>query len=151
MTKRRSTSFVVVSLLGLMAVASVGAADRPDPGRTSYEEQLQFGVQMARLGLWKEALFRFQQADKLSPDNGRVLNNIAVALEAAGRYEDALAAYQRAIRLDPANADLKRNYARFAEFYQSFKPPAEPAALPAEKPPTPSPDGADGSGSGSER
>lgn len=146
MTKRKSPSFVVVSLLALLPVASACASGRSssarvEPGRTSLEEQLQFGVDMARRGLWKEALFRFQQADKMSPDNGRVLNNLAVAFEAAGRYEDALAAYQRAIRLDPGNADLKRNYARFAEFYQSFKPPVAPAA-PEEKPSTPSAEGA---------
>jgi|CXWL01.1.fsa_nt_gi Tfp pilus assembly protein PilF len=143
MTKRRSAGFVVVSLLGLLAVVPTRAeaGRRSEAVRTSYEEQLQFGVEMAKRGLWKEALFRFQQADRLSPDNGHVLNNMAVAYEAAGRYEDALATYQRAIRLDSANAELKRNYARFAEFYQSFKPPVEPVAPPAEEPPTPSPEG----------
>lgn len=144
MTKRRSTSFVVVLLLGLVPVAYAdgrGRSSRSESERTTYEKQLQFGVEMARLGLWKEALFRFEQASRLAPDNSRVLNNVAVALEASGRYEDALSTYQRAIRLDPANAELKRNYARFAEFYQSFKPPVEPVVPPDEKPSQPSPEG----------
>lgn len=146
MTKRRSTSFVVVSLLVLLPLATACASAGPrsprdEVGRPSLEEQLAFGVDMARRGLWKEALFRFEQADRLAPDNGRVLNNLAVALEAAGRYEDALATYQRAIRLDPGNADLKRNYARFAEFYQSFKPPAAPAVPPTDES-SPRPEGA---------
>ncbi|MDX1998794.1 MAG: tetratricopeptide repeat protein [Thermoanaerobaculia bacterium] len=142
MTSHKSSGFVVVAAFALILGTAFGAGaavrtPRSEVGRTTVEEQLKFGVDMARRGLWKEALFRFEQAHRLDPNNGRVLNNMAVALEAAGRYEDALAAYQRAIRLDPANADLKRNYARFAEFYQSFKPPVEPGTSPTE-PATPS-------------
>lgn len=147
MTSHKSSSFVVVSVIALifgttLCTSASARTPRSQVGQTTVEEQLQFGVDMARRGLWKEALFRFQQADRLSPDNARVLNNLAVALEAAGRYEDALATYQRAIRLEPANADLKRNYARFAEFYQSFKPPVTPGTAPADKPSPPSSEGA---------
>ena len=100
------------------AVASAGAAS----------EQLAFGVTMAKRGLWSEALFRFQQAERLEPANPRVLNNLAVAYEANGLFEKALEAYQAALRADAGSRDLKENYARFVEFYQSFKAkPAEAA------------------------
>jgi tetratricopeptide (TPR) repeat protein len=98
-------------------------------------EQLSFGAKMAQRGLWNEALFRFRQAVRLAPGNARVLNNLAVALEATGRFDEALTTYQEALKLDPGNAEIKRNYARFAEFYQSYKPRAKPPAQPAAQPP----------------
>lgn len=91
------------------------------------DEQLGFGVQMAKRGLWSEALFRFRQAEKNQPGDPRVLNNLAVAYEAVGLFEQALEAYKRALKADPANRELRRNYARFIEFYQAFKPDEEPS------------------------
>jgi tetratricopeptide (TPR) repeat protein len=88
-------------------------------------DQLQFGVRMAQQGLWSEALFRFEKARQMDPGNPRVLNNIAVALEAAGRYDEALEAYREALRVAPGHRGLSENYARFVEFYESFRPVAE--------------------------
>ncbi len=86
------------------------------------ESQLAFGVQMAKRGLWNEALFRFREAERLEPGNPRILNNLAVACEAVGQFDDALEYYRRALSADPGNRDLKRNYASFLEFYQGFRP-----------------------------
>lgn len=118
-------------MLALMALvpAAPSAADTPA------EEQLDFGVDMARRGLWKEALFRFQQADRLDPDNPRILNNIAVAYEALGLFDEALDAYREALEAGPADRDLKTNYSRFVEFYQSFRPREEAADAEAEAEP----------------
>ena len=116
--------------------------------------QLAFGVDMARRGLWSEALFRFHQAEKLEPQNPRVLNNLGVAYEATGDYEKALSFYQQALKIEPNNKELRANYGRFVEFYQAYKgkegkdkgtgaqpatTPAAPAAQPApeETPPPP--------------
>jgi Tfp pilus assembly protein PilF len=106
-------SLVTVTLLGPVPLA----AD---------ESQLSFGVQMAKRGLWSEALFRFRQAEKTEPGNPRVLNNLAVAYEAVGLFDEALETYKAALKADPANRELRRNYARFIEFYQSFRPDEEP-------------------------
>lgn len=122
---------------GLLAVGMVGtvlAADPPSSAKAA-AEQLDFGVQMARRGLWNEALFRFEQARQLAPSDVRAWNNLAVAYEAIGRFDDAHAAYREAVRLDPGNRGLKRNVARFLEFYQGFKPgAAAPGAAGAEPP-----------------
>ena len=131
-------------LLGsALLVVSCASADLS----TSAAEQLRFGVSMAQRGLWSEALFRFERAHQLDPSSFRVLNNLAVAYEANGRFDDALATYRQALAIDPANRELRRNYARFVEFYQSFRPeaaeeeagaagtPAAPAAEPAAPPP----------------
>ena len=119
----------------------------------SAKGQLEFGAEMAERGLWNEALFRFRQAERTGPDNPRVWNNLAVAYEATGNYDEALKSYRRALELDPGQLEIKRNYARFVEFYQSFKPkkgdeakgsltltppPAPPATRPAQ--PVPPPD-----------
>lgn len=93
--------------------------------RESAKSQLSFGTQMAQRGLWNEALFRFRQAEKIESGNPRVWNNLAVAYEATGGYEEALKSYRRALELAPADQQIKRNYSRFVEFYQSFKPKKE--------------------------
>ena len=128
---------LVASLLVLLSVAAAAPAAAADAA----EKQLQFGANMARRGLWKEALFRFQQAARHDPENPRILNNIAVSYEALGLFDEALDAYRKALRAGPADRELKGNYARFAEFYQSFRPAeeddesdeSESAAAPAEE------------------
>lgn len=134
----------------LLATALLVVACASADVSTTAEQQLAFGVSMAQRGLWSEALFRFERAHQLDPSSFRVLNNLAVAYEANGRFDEALATYRRALALDPANRELRRNYARFVEFYQSFRPeeaveegagaagasaPAAGAAEPAAPPP----------------
>jgi len=122
-------SSLLLSAALLLPAAAFGAAT------DSADAQIDFGVDMARRGLWNEALFRFQAAEQLEPGSFRVLNNLAVAYEATGQFEQALDAYQRALRMEPSNKELRRNYSRFIEFYQSFKPeaaPAEDGAAPAD-------------------
>jgi Flp pilus assembly protein TadD len=115
---------ILVPALALVAsIASCSSGREPArPGA-----QLSFGVEMARRGLWSEALFRFQQAERLDPGNARVYNNLAVASEALGRFEDAQRYYQEALSRAPQDEDLRRNYARFVEFYQAFKGGEGPA------------------------
>ena len=98
-----------------------GRPDKPS-------SQLAFGVDMAKKGLWSEAMFRFQQAERLEPDNPRIQNNLGVASEAAGDYDKALDYYKKALKMDPNSKDLRANYARFVEFYQGFKGQATTAA-----------------------
>ncbi len=120
---RRDFRFLTV-MTCLLAVLMIGGRKKQEDPSSS-EAQLAFGVQMAKRGLWSEALFRFKQASRKDPGNPRILNNMAVAYEALGNFEKALDVYQDAIRSDPTNRELKRNYSRFVEFYRAFKP-AEP-------------------------
>lgn len=100
--------------------------------------QLAFGVDMAKHGLWSEAMFRFHQAERMEPNNPRVENNLGVAYEAAGDYDKALDYYKKALKLDPNSKELRANYARFVEFYQGFKSSDKAGAPAAAKSPTPS-------------
>jgi Tfp pilus assembly protein PilF len=109
-------SLVVIVLALMVVVAPPASGDNPAA------QQLEFGTDMARRGLWSEALFRFQQADRLEPGNPRVLNNIAVSFEALGLFDQALEAYQAALRASPQDREVRGNYSSFAEFYQNFRP-----------------------------
>lgn len=103
-------------LSGLIALTGCAGYARTDKAQS----QLAFGSEVARKGLWREASFRFEQAVAKEPNNARAHNNLAVALEASGEYARALSEYKRALELDPKDTYIRRNYARFAEFYTSY-------------------------------
>ena len=112
-----SRAAATVSLLAALTLAACSSNRQPDKASS----QLDFGVDMARRGLWTEALFRFREAERLDPDNPRIQSDMAVAYEASGQWDKALASYQKALRLAPNDKGIRTNYARFAEFYQGFK------------------------------
>lgn len=116
----RWCSLLVLALTVFLSAPSMADSQGPD-----IDKEISFGVKMARRGLWSEALFRFKRAAEQRPGDSKVLNNMAVAYEAIGQYDNALLAYQEALKADPNNRDLKRNYSRFIEFYQAFKPAGE--------------------------
>ena len=120
-----ASSLAVRLVLGVLCVLMLGACSS-GPSRVAPVEsspaQLDFGVDMARRGLWSEALFRFKQAERLDPGDPQILNNMAVAYEALGQFDRALDYYQRAIKADRSNRELRRNYSRFVEFYRAFRP-----------------------------
>ena len=121
---RRATSlFTLLLVLGCLVGVPALAGEKKKP--VTVKQQLAFGVEMAQRGLWSEALFRFKQANRMEPGNPRVLNNLAVAHESLGLFDQALEYYRAALEAQPENRVVRRNYARFVEFYQSFKPPEE--------------------------
>ncbi|HYQ83120.1 MAG TPA: tetratricopeptide repeat protein [Rubrobacter sp.] len=115
---RQRAAILTLAIFPLLLTACGGGYGRPE----QLGSQLAFGVDMAKRGLWSEALFRFHQAERMEPNNPRVYNNLAVAYEATGDFDKALEYYQRALRASPENRELRANYARFVEFYQGFKP-----------------------------
>ncbi|MEA2601478.1 MAG: hypothetical protein QOF89_2470 [Acidobacteriota bacterium] len=113
----RSRSVCVCLVAALPLLAACSSYGRPDQASS----QLAFGVDMAKRGLWKEALFRFQEAERIDPENPRIQSNLAVAAEAAGQFDKALGYYQKALRLAPNDKGIRTNYTHFVEFYQGFK------------------------------
>lgn len=75
-----------------------------------------FGVEMARQNLWREAMFRFQRAIAANPGDAMAHNNLAVAYEANGDFEAARKEYLEALKLDRSNSYIQKNYSRFVEF-----------------------------------
>src|SRR6185436_2191378 len=74
--------WVVVVILALLALLAGDAGG-------SATEELRFGVEVARKGLWQEARFRFERAVLLDPENHSALNNLAIALEQQGEFDKA--------------------------------------------------------------
>lgn len=109
------SSLVVVSFLLIAA----GCRSAADTNRS--ETQSQFGVRMARMNLWREAMFRFRRAVEIDPQDAQAHNNLAVALEANGDFEGAAKEYREALRLDRTNQHIQKNYSRFVEFTQKSK------------------------------
>jgi Tfp pilus assembly protein PilF len=123
-----SSSLLLVGILIATACGSSGNLSKP-------ETQRQFGVRMAKMNLWREAMFRFQRAVQIEPENAMAHNNLAVALEANGDFDDAAKEYREALRLDRSNQYIQKNYSRFVEFTQkSKKREAKPAATASTTP-----------------
>lgn len=118
MSSRSSAVCLFLFAAALLALAAC-SGNRRQPDQAA--AQLSFGVDMARKGLWKEALFRFTEAERLDPGNPRIQSNLGVAYEASGQFDKALASYQKALQLAPTDKGIRSNYTRFVEFYQGFK------------------------------
>ncbi len=138
----RSTASLLVAIAAAGTVAC--ASSRPKDADV-WKSQNSYGSEMARKGFWREALFRYEKAAALHPDNPEVQNNLGVAYESVGETSRALAAYKKALELAPQDAKIKRNYARFAEYYTSVQRassvPAPASGNPAVRPsPAPVPE-----------
>ena len=101
---------VVLSL----SLALIAAGAQAGDARSS-EEERQFGIEVARRGLWQEARFRFERAVALDPENAAAFNNLGVALEQMGEFERAREAYEKALKLDSGNLYIQQNYDLFRE------------------------------------
>jgi type IV pilus assembly protein PilF len=132
---RRSGSllWLTTALAGSLAAVWGCSSSASEPG---WQGEKAYGAKMAKQGFWREALFRFEKAAKEKPDDAEIQNDLAVAYEANGESVKALAAYRRAIELAPNDSNIRRNYARFAEYYTSAQRVASPAEAP---PPAPTP------------
>jgi len=112
------------ALLGVVVIS--GACATSGNPQAAAHVEMREGVRAAQRSYWQEALFRFERARNLNPTNGEVLNNLAVAFEALGRYDEALAAYKQALQDTPKSSLIRKNYARFAEFYTSYAKGVKP-------------------------
>jgi len=103
--------FVLATSLSLMLGVGISHADEhPDA-----QSQVDFGIDVARLGLWKEAIFRWQRAVALDPTHAAAWNNLAIGFEQEGRFEEAHDAYETALDLEPNNLSIEQNYDFFLE------------------------------------
>jgi len=78
-------------------------------------QEVKFGIEVAQKGMWREALFRFQKAVEIDPQNPSALNDLAVALEQVGEFQEARENYERALELKPDDLYIQQNYDLFRE------------------------------------
>ena len=102
-------------ILGLVLVMGVASASPAWAQHKQAKEQVEFGIQVAQRGLWKEAIYRWERATQLDPTYAAAFNNLAVAYEHEGQLAKARAAYEKAIALEPDNALVRQNYDLFKE------------------------------------
>ena len=89
---------------------------------------------MARMNLWREAMFRFQRAVEINPSDAMAHNNLAVAYEANGDFESARKQYLEALKLDRSNEYIQKNYSRFVEFLSRNRKRQAKDVVPEVKP-----------------
>lgn len=96
-------------LLTLLLPAAAGAST------ATSQDEVRFGIEVAKRGLWQEARFRFERAVELSPDNASALNNLGIALEQQGDFARAREAYEKALKLKPGSVYIQQNFDLFRE------------------------------------
>jgi Flp pilus assembly protein TadD len=128
---RNGFRMVMVATMALTAMVATEAV-AGDRARKEAKAEMQWGFKAAKRGYWQEALMRFENANKLTPDSPRILNNIAVAQEANGMFEEALLTYQTALTINSRDEALRRNYTRFQEFYTTYVSPPDALAAAEE-------------------
>ncbi len=106
----RTTLLAVLALV----IASGTATPRADE-RSDARAQVDFGIEVARLGLWKEAIFRWERAIDLDPTYPEAWNNLAIGFEQQGMLDQAREAYETALDLAPDNMAIEQNYDLFLE------------------------------------
>jgi Tetratricopeptide repeat len=102
------------TLIVLALLLATGCSHQSDLSRPASQDN--FGVQMARMNLWREAMFRFERAIEINPGDAHAHNNLAVAYEANGDFEKARKEYLEALKLDRTNPYIQKNYSHFVEF-----------------------------------
>ena len=95
-------------------VASTATPLRADV-RSDAREQVEFGINVAQRGLWREAIYRWEKAVELDPKYAAAFNDLGIAYEHEGQLEKARKAYEKALALDPNNAQIRQNYDLFKE------------------------------------
>ena len=118
--KRSAFSVALVSLV----VAGFAAPLLAD-ARTSAREQVEFGINVAQRGLWREAIYRWEKAVELDPQYAAAFNDLAIAYEHEGQLEKARKAYEKALAIEPNNANIRQNYDLFKEINDRAAQPKE--------------------------
>ncbi|MQA31523.1 MAG: tetratricopeptide repeat protein [Luteitalea sp.] len=107
MTYRLAASLVFLSVA---SVASLAADARSDA-----KAQVEFGIDVAQRGLWREAIYRWERAVEIDPTYSAAYNDLAVAYEHEGQLDKARQAYEKALEIDPENVQIRQNYELFKE------------------------------------
>ena len=101
----------------LLVTLFIGASVAPmaADARGDAKKQVEFGINVAQRGLWREAIYRWERAAQIDPTYAAAYNNLAIAYEHNGQFDEARVAYEKALELEPNNVLIKQNYDLFRE------------------------------------
>ena len=102
-------------LVLLVAGCTVAATPLLADARGDAREQVEFGINVAQRGLWREAIYRWEKAVELDPMYAAAFNDLGIAYEHEGQLDKARKAYEKAIALEPNNSQIRQNYDLFKE------------------------------------
>jgi type IV pilus assembly protein PilF len=109
--KARTALVVVLSAVASVFPGSPAFADAKSDARS----QVEFGINVAQRGLWREAIYRWEKAVELDPTYAAAFNDLAIAYEHEGQLAKARKAYEKALEIDPNNSQIRQNYELFKE------------------------------------
>ncbi len=110
-----------LGLVLCLVVAAPLLADEDDDRKSKSKKEVAFGIEVAQRGLWREAIYRWEKAVELDPQNASARNNLAIAYEQSGDFEMANQEYERALQIDANNLYIRQNYELFREAYERKK------------------------------
>jgi Flp pilus assembly protein TadD len=99
----------------LAALTVVSASTALASARDDAKSQVNFGIDVAMRGLWREAIYRWERAVELDPKYAEAYNDLAVAYEHEGQLQKAREAYEKALEIEPNNVQIRQNYELFKE------------------------------------
>jgi Tfp pilus assembly protein PilF len=105
------TRLIVTSLLLVVTCVAPAHAD----ARSDARAQVEFGIDVAQRGLWREAIYRWEKAVEIDPTYAEAHNNLAIGYEHEGEFEKALRTYEKAVKLAPNNMQIQQNFELFKE------------------------------------
>lgn len=79
-----------------------GAKSFSQPGRSGNPDYLSEGIALEKQGDYDAALTSYRLALRETPNNVRVLENMAIAFSKLGQLDDAIRSYKRALSIEPA-------------------------------------------------
>ena len=94
---------------------ATGVAPAYADARSEAKEQVDFGIDVAQRGLWREAIYRWERAVQIDPTYAEAFNDLAIGYEHEGEFDKARQAYEKAIKLAPNNIQIQQNYELFKE------------------------------------
>ena len=84
--------------------------------RNEAKAQVEFGIEVAQNGLWKEAMYRWERAVEIDPDLRCRLQQSGGGLRARGAVREGAQGLRHGdLELDPKNASIRQNYEFFKE------------------------------------
>jgi Tfp pilus assembly protein PilF len=114
-------------LAGLVACfTALSATPVHADARSDAKAKVAFGIKVSMRGLWREAIYWWEQAVQIDPSYAHAYNNLGVGYEQEGDLEKARVAYEKALTLAPKDQQIRQNYELFKEINErATAPPKE--------------------------